>query len=117
MPEGLFILSIDITDRKNADYHREKDIEDLEEMIFITCHKVRQPVLNILGVAYLLDMPKNTQDDLRTMLTYIRESAITLDDLTRELTTFVHNLKEKAIAYVEKRMDADQISGQTVNND
>jgi PAS domain S-box-containing protein len=113
VPEGLFILSIDITDRKKADSHRKKYMEDLEEMIFITCHKVRQPVVNILGVAYLLDMPKTTQDDLRTMLGYIKQSAITLDDFTKELTQFVHNLKEKAHAHSEKSDGSDQDSSQT----
>lgn len=96
VPEGIFILSIDISERKKSEQHREKYMEDLEEMIFITCHKVRQPVANILGVSQLLEGFLAKSDDFMTIVGYMRQSAMSLDEFTRELTEFIHDLKERA---------------------
>ncbi len=93
--EGLFILSIDITERKNAETERNTYVKGLEEMIYMTSHKVRQPVSNILSFSELLESTTISQVDLLQISQYMKQSAINLDVFTRELTLFIENLKKK----------------------
>lgn len=93
--EGLFILSIDITERKKAEAERNNYVKGLEEMIFMTSHKVRQPVTNILSFSDLLESASISQVDLLQISQYMKQSAITLDVFTKELTSFIENLKNK----------------------
>lgn len=65
---------------------------DLEEMMFILCHKVRKKVANILGISVLLQ----TDDSLgipewKEMLSIIIESAQLLNTATEELSKFIHS--------------------------
>jgi signal transduction histidine kinase len=95
--EGLFILSIDITERKNAETERNTYVKGLEEMIYMTSHKVRQPVSNILSFSELLESTTISQVDLLQISQYMKQSAINLDVFTRELTLFIENLKKKTV--------------------
>lgn len=94
--EGLFILSMDITERKRAELAKKEYIKGLEEMVFMTSHKVRQPVAHILGISILLNDAVNSQEDLNKIVGYIKESALSLDAFTKELTTFIKNLEVNA---------------------
>jgi hypothetical protein len=94
VPEGIFILSLDITERKRGEIDKKKYTEGLEEMIFKTSHKVRQPVTNILGLSNLLDNANISLDHLREITGYMKASAERLDDFTKELTHFIKNLKK-----------------------
>lgn len=94
VPEGIFILSIDVTARKKAEQERKKFILGLEEMIFMTSHKVRQPVSNILGLSDLLEDDSLSQLDLKEICDFMKESAITLDEFTKELTHFIYELRK-----------------------
>jgi len=96
VPEGLFILSLDISDRKRSEMEKREHLHKLEEMMFITSHRVRQPVAHILGISNLLDDPENTPKEVQEMLGHIRGSAQALDELTRELIYFIHDMKIKA---------------------
>ncbi|MFM6975369.1 MAG: PAS domain-containing protein [Sphingobacteriaceae bacterium] len=93
VPEGLFVLSLDISERKKAELERKKYTQDLEEMIFITSHKVRQPVSNILGLSALLDSASISLEELKNISGYMKQSAIKLDNFTKELTNFIEELK------------------------
>lgn len=95
VPEGLFVLSLDISERKNAELERKQYTQNLEEMIFMTSHKVRQPVSNILGLSALLDSASISLEELKNISGYMKQSAITLDNFTKELTTFIEELKIK----------------------
>ncbi len=94
--EGLFILSMDISERKRAELSKKEYIKGLEEMIFMTSHKVRQPVAHILGISILLNDSVNSQEDLNKMVSYMKESALSLDAFTKELTSFIKNLEVNA---------------------
>jgi PAS domain S-box-containing protein len=93
--EGLLILSLDITERKKAEEQKRQYIRNLEEMIHMTSHKVRQPVAHILGLSNIINSDV-TEEERNRMLNYIRDAASSLDDFTRELTTFIHELELKA---------------------
>ena len=43
----------------------------------------------------MLDQTINTPDELKVSLNYIKESALTLDVYTRELTEFISELDKK----------------------
>ncbi|MFV8325382.1 PAS domain-containing protein [Flavobacterium sp. ZS1P14] len=79
----------DVTDLK--DY-----ITQLKEMLFMTSHRVRQPIANILGLSNELDDPLNDPAELKQIVDYIKFSAINLEEFTHELNHFIQNSKDKA---------------------
>ncbi|MDB5120693.1 MAG: sensory box histidine kinase [Sphingobacteriales bacterium] len=90
----------DVTEQKIAEEKKEKVLKSLEEILFITSHKVRHPVANILGIATLLDGTDISHDELKNLVDFIKISAQSLDDFTRELTEFVsqmHKTQEKEV--------------------
>ena len=77
-----------------AEEFQKEYISKLEELIFITSHKVRQPVTNILGISFLMDQDLTSPEDAEQFISYIKESTIVLDDCTKELTILIHSLKQ-----------------------
>lgn len=90
---GLFILSMDISERKKAEQDREQHIEEIEQLLFKISHEVRQPVCHIIGVSNILDNNLITPEEFKTVVDYMRNSAILLDTYTKELTNFVSDMK------------------------
>jgi len=88
-------LNIVNRDLKKAEESQKEYIRGLEEMMFMTSHKVRQPIANIIGFSDFLDQSINSPDDLKKSVACIKESAQTLDVFTRELTTFIFELGQK----------------------
>lgn len=79
----------DITPLKNH-------ITELKEMLFMTSHRVRQPIVNILGLSNALDGSINDPAELKEIVDYIKLSAINLEKFTHELNHFIQNSKDKA---------------------
>jgi PAS domain S-box-containing protein len=101
VPPGLFILSVDITERKRMERDKRDYISGLEEMLFMTSHKVRQPITHIMGVSNLLDLDDLASDEmkkeeLKKILGVMKSSIGTLDNFTKELTAFLHEQKIKS---------------------
>ncbi len=89
-----FILTgYDITDLKIAEQEKQEYINNLEEMMFITSHKMRHPVTQIMGIESLLNFTLS-KEELEKVIGYIKESVGSLDTFTRELTLFIHNSKK-----------------------
>lgn len=86
---------IDITSLKTADHRKAEYLKGLEQMLFMTSHKVRQPVAQILGISKLLDHPVNSQDELKEIMGLMKEPAVSLEKFTRELTAYMDDLKIK----------------------
>ena len=80
---------------KKAKEYQQEYIRGLEEMMFMTSHKVRQSIANILGLSHLLDQSTNSPEEIKESIDYIKESALSLDIFTKELTTFIFELGEK----------------------
>lgn len=75
-----------------------KYLNELEDMLHLTNHKVRAPLTTCLGLIQLLDKKSgNSQKDeeLMEILIHIKNSILTLDDFTRELTHFLEVAKQK----------------------
>ncbi|MES2265650.1 MAG: diguanylate cyclase [Bacteroidota bacterium] len=80
---------------KKAEEFLREYIVGLEEMMFITHHKVRQPVANILGISNLLGNFLRKPAMLKKLVNYMKQSAVKLDSFTVELTTFMTDLEQK----------------------
>jgi signal transduction histidine kinase len=70
-------------------------VDGLEEIMFMTSHKVRQPIANILGIANILDQFLKTPATIKKMVDYIKQSTLSLDGFTKELSLLVNNLKKR----------------------
>ena len=88
-------LNIANRELKKAEEYQKEYIKGLEEMMFLTSHKVRQPIANILGFSNMLDYSTNSPEEIMLSLKCIKQSAITLDTFTRELTDFICHLDQK----------------------
>lgn len=95
VPEGLFILSIDITERKKIEDDRIEYINGLEKMLFMTSHNLRQPVAQIIGMSHLLNSKKTTREDLLQITEYMKKSVISLEYFAKELTVYVNGLHDR----------------------
>jgi signal transduction histidine kinase len=92
-------LNIANRDLKRAEEKQREYIKGLEEMMFMTSHKVRQPIANIIGFSSMLDYSTSSPDELKQSVACIKEAAVILDNYTRELAIYICELgKEKKIA-------------------
>jgi signal transduction histidine kinase len=78
---------------RKAEEHMKGHIAGLEQMMFITSHKVRKPVANILGLTNLLEEFIRSPAKLRKMVSYLKLSEQQLDDFTMELTEFISQME------------------------
>ena len=97
-------LEIAYNELKKTEEFLKEYIKGIEEMMFITSHKVRQPVAQILGISMLLNTTINySHDELKKIVGYIKGSATTLDDFTRELSIFMADLETKMKSGYKKK--------------
>jgi signal transduction histidine kinase len=89
-------MRLPIDEKKKADEERIEHIKSLEEMLFMTSHQVRQPIVNLLGLANQLEDPTNTQDEILKIVGYIKDSVVSLDSYTKELTFYMCELNKNA---------------------
>lgn len=87
---------VDITAIKKAEQAKKEYIMALEEMMFITSHKIRQPISQIMGISVLLESDMSSQQELKDIAGFMQESIQNLDSFTRELTSFINDLREKS---------------------
>lgn len=90
----FFSLRFPIDDKKKAEEDKNMRIMELDSMLFMTSHKVRQPVANILGIAEQIEKNIYSRDELLKVTGYLKQSAILLDNFTRELTAYIQHQKD-----------------------
>lgn len=71
-------------------------ISGLKEMMFVTSHKVRKPVANIIGICSQLEGAAISPAELAGWVKQMKQSAVMLDVFTKELTTLMTDLGHKA---------------------
>jgi light-regulated signal transduction histidine kinase (bacteriophytochrome) len=71
-------------------------ITGLKEMMFVTSHKVRKPVANILGICSQLEGASISSAELSDWVKQMKQSAVMLDAFTKELTSLMTDLGHKA---------------------
>lgn len=91
--EGIFILSMDVSERKNSEETRKEHVKNLEELLFFTSHNLRQPITNIMGISGIILSDRVNKNELQKITGYIKESVQNLDNFSRELTQRMNQLK------------------------
>jgi hypothetical protein len=99
IPEGVFILSIDISDKKLKELERTRRVEEAKAILYKISHEIRQPVANIIGVSTLLDNELISEHELSYIANAMKESALQLDIRTRNLSDFVHTINNDGQLY------------------
>jgi PAS domain S-box-containing protein len=89
-----FSLRTLISDKKAAEEAKNQRIHELEELLHMLSHEVRQPVANILGISKIFEKYLDQPEELIKLLYFIKQSAESLDAFTRKLTLYVHELGE-----------------------
>jgi len=81
---------------------RNSHIRELEEMLFVTSHKVRRPISTCLGLMQLIDNTKPVDVvELRKIIEHLKENALELDTFTKELTKFIYEIQQRNKEYRE----------------
>ncbi|MGZ5242866.1 MAG: PAS domain S-box protein [Bacteroidia bacterium] len=83
----------DITELKKAEESLKEYIAGLKQMMFMTSHKVRLPIANIIGISNILEQSVNSSETLKKLVDYLRFSAQSLDIFTKELTVYMEHFK------------------------
>ncbi len=85
-----------INEKKQIEENRLNYIKALEEMLFMTSHKVRKPISTFMGLMELIDIDKGLNDEEQIqVLQYAKDSAVELDNYIKELTYFIYTIKEE----------------------
>jgi signal transduction histidine kinase len=93
--EGIIILSMDITERKKSEIKDKRYTSGMERMLNMTSHKLRQPVAHILGLTNILKDFSGSPAELAKIISYLNESAVSLDNFTKDLTDYLENLQKR----------------------
>lgn len=91
-----FSLRTPINDRKRIEEEQKTYVKDLEKMLFMVSHEVRQPVSQILGVASLLEDDNSVSKENSELIFSLKTSAANLDVFTRKLTVFMNDLRPES---------------------
>lgn len=93
---GTACHSRDITERKIAELDKTKVAQDLiqrnrdlEQFTFIVSHNLRGPVVNILGIANLLNTEFLDPEELQKFISSLCMSANSLDNVLKDLNTIL----------------------------
>lgn len=71
-------------------------IEELEKMMYMISHEVRQPITHLQGLSNLFDDAVNSsRQNLDKIIEYMRSSVHSLDVFTRDLTKYVSKIMQK----------------------
>lgn len=93
----FFSMRLPIDHKKKVDQERIEYIRSLEEMIFMTSHHVRPPVLNLIGLANQLEHFSNSEEEVYSIIEAIKFSVSALDSYTKELSLYICELNKNAI--------------------
>ncbi|MBA3986289.1 MAG: PAS domain S-box protein [Flavobacteriales bacterium] len=127
--EGIFIMTIDITERKKAESERVKMISDivqrnsdLEQFSYIVSHNLRAPAANIIGLAEILQDETLTSQEQKELLQGLSKSIAALDivikDINKILQVKSEVNKKKEILIFSKLVNDIMISiGNLIDKD
>lgn len=89
---SLFLIRYKILkDRKET--IKEAHQKALEEMLFITNHKVRHPVATLSGMIHVLESSSFSDQESNEIIKLMQKPIHELDDFTKELTHFISERK------------------------
>ncbi|MFM2018023.1 MAG: two-component sensor histidine kinase [Bacteroidota bacterium] len=89
VPQGLFILSVDVTERKKKERERVKYISSLERMLEVTSNCVQEPADEMMSISKSLASHKIKPEELKVVASNIRNSAEKLNTCRVEIATMI----------------------------
>ena len=79
-----------------SDQNLTECVNGLEEIAFMTSHRVRQPLANILGISDILDdQPEISHKESIKWVGFIKKSVQSLNVFTKDLMVFITQLRTK----------------------
>lgn len=91
-----FSLRTPIDDRKRIEEEQKEYVKNLEKMLFMVSHEVRQPVSQILGIVHILQDYSTVNEECAELITNLKISAADLDIFTKKLSSFMHELRPES---------------------
>lgn len=95
--KGFNLSGVDITESKNLELERFRMIDDLsarnadlERFAYIVSHNLRSPVVNILGLAELLEAGQLGEEEREFSLRSLKKAASTLDSVLHDLNEILN---------------------------
>lgn len=82
----IIIVVQDITQQKLVNLNLEKQNNQLKDIAWKQSHLVRAPLSRLMGLVNALQRDIIPRDEYRQYLNYVRESAIELDNVIKEIT-------------------------------
>lgn len=70
-------------------------IKELEQMLFMTNHKIRQPVVNCMGLLDIIDFDNPTKEDMIKVCEHLKTSAHNLNNFSIELNNTLAEMTAK----------------------
>ncbi len=89
VPQGLFILSVDVTERKKKDMERVNYISSLEHMLEVTSNCVQQPADEMMRISKSLASHAIKPEELSKFASSIRSSAEKLNTCRVDIATMI----------------------------
>lgn len=83
-----------ITERKELEKKKEEYMNSLENVVFLVSHKIRKPLVSILGLMEM-NIETITKDELEKIVGFYKKSAEELNLFTNELNSYLESLKNK----------------------
>ena len=80
-------------DLKEPKLVEDQIVKSLEEMLFITSHKIRKPVASCLGLIQITQFEALKKDELQFVFNHLKSNADELNGYTKELTDFMSEMK------------------------
>jgi hypothetical protein len=89
VPQGLFILSMDVTERKKAQIERNTYINALEHILNVTSNCLKEPAESILELSKSLSTDNMSPAQLQTIASDLKNSAVQLKTCRDEIATLI----------------------------
>ncbi len=92
----FFSLRTPIDDRKRIEEEQKEYVKNLEKMLFMVSHEVRQPVSQILEIVQILQEYGNLDAESSESINNLKISASNLDLFTKKLSSYMHELRSES---------------------
>jgi hypothetical protein len=80
---------------KKSELAKELYVKEMEKVLFKISHEMTHPIAQILGISEVIGYASLSEDEMKTFLACMKDSALTLDNYTRDLTNFVTSIRNK----------------------
>jgi PAS domain S-box-containing protein len=91
--QQYFSLRTLITEKKKIEEEKLKHIAELEELLYMLSHEIRQPITTLLGITNIFEKYPANSEESNNLIAFMKENALSLDKLTKKLTLHIYDMK------------------------